>query len=375
MSGEQAALMSFTVRSFEDIEKNHWDSVFRRSSTKNLYYDHTLIKSAMAAWPECQPNGVAAGYDRNNQLIFLQPFREKTSALGKTIELLRIPTADCIEPLIATENREAVLAAFTNFVRKTLRPDLLIAKSLTQEFYSSLCEYISADSITVDNTGTGTILYLPNTLDEFHTQYRSNFRCHLRHNVKMGLNAGLSFRQISSRNLPDHYDLSQALKNLTRLHKKRFDSIGKDSFFVGPAYQEFHKYLCSNYQDPAFMLTFTESLHDSKVIGSIYGIQTPLLYVYLMIGFDPEYAPLSIGNLMIYQTIRRLITDGVKVFDFKVGDESYKKRWTKSDYSKYDISIHFSRRGKLLSWSERGKKVGKMLKRVPGKIRIHKPCR
>jgi len=375
MTKEQTAQVSFAVRSFEDIEKNHWDSVFRNSSTNNLYYDYTLIKSAMAAWPDCKPDGVATGYDRNNHLVFLQPFREKRSALGRTIELLRIPTADRIEPLIAAENREMALADFANFLRKTLKPDLLIAKSLTQKFCSSLCENFSTVSKKVDNAGRGTILYLPDTLEEFVAHYKSNFRCQLRHKVKKGLSAGLSFRQINSRNLPNNYDLSQALENLTRLHAKRFDSLGKDSFFVRPDYQKFHKYLCRNYEDPAFMLTFTESLHDSRVIGSMYRIQTPFIYVYLMIGFDPDFAPMSIGNLMIYQTIRQLFTDRVKAFDFKVGDEPYKKQWTKSEFTKYNVSIHFSQRGKLLSWPEQGREFGDRLKRVPGKIRIHKPCR
>ena len=104
---KEYVLTTFTIHSFEDIEKSHWDSVFRRSETKNLFYDHTLIKAAMATWADCRPDGVVKGHDRNDQLVFLQPFREKTSLLGKTVEVLRIPTADSIEPLIAAENREA----------------------------------------------------------------------------------------------------------------------------------------------------------------------------------------------------------------------------------------------------------------------------
>jgi CelD/BcsL family acetyltransferase involved in cellulose biosynthesis len=365
----QPVMTSFNIQSFEDIEKSHWDSVFRRSATKNLFYDHTLIKAAMAAWSDCRPDGVVTGYDRDNQLVFLQPFREKTSLLGKTVEFLRIPTADSIEPLVAAENREAVLAAFPNFLRKTLKPDLLIAKSLTQEFYSFLCEHFSTDSLRINGTGIGTILYLPGTLEEFLARYKSSFRNQLKRKVKKGLNAGLSFRLVNSRNLPDKYDLTRALKNHTRLHEMRFNSINKDSFFLKSDFQKFHQYLCKNHEDPAFMLTFTEALHDNNVVGSMYGIQTPSIYIYLMLGFDPKYAPLSVGNLMIYHTIQGLITDQVKAFDFKVGDEPYKKRWTKSEYTKHHISIRFSPRGRLLSWQELGRTFGQRLKRVPGKLR------
>ncbi|MGI9259549.1 MAG: GNAT family N-acetyltransferase, partial [Gammaproteobacteria bacterium] len=100
----------------------------------------------------------------------------------------------------------------------------------------------------------------------------------------------------------------------------------------------------------------------------MYGMRTPSIYIYLMIGFDPDFAPLSIGNLMIFHSIENLIADHVKEFDFKVGNEAYKRRWAKSEYTKRSISIRFSLRGRMLSWPEQWRKLGYRIRGAPEKL-------
>ena len=360
--------VSFSVLPFEDIEKERWDSLFRRSATANLFYDHTLISAAMAAWPECRPDGVIAGQDRDGELVFLQPYRERTSSLGKTIEFLRIPSSDRLEPLTANENRESILGEFADFVIESLSPDLVIAKSLSEEFHAFLCKRFSTDSIRLDSSGSGVTISLPSTTEEFLSRYKSGFRNQIKRKIRKGANAGLTFRLVDSTKCLDEYDLGQALRNHTRLHEMRFKSISRDSFFVKPDFQKFHQSLCDKCQDPAFSLMFVEALHEGKIVGSMYGMRTPSIYIYLMIGFDPDFAPLSIGNLMIFHAIENLIAEHVEEFDFKVGNEAYKRRWAKSEYTKRNISIRFSLRGRMLSWPEQWRKVGYKVRGAPEKL-------
>ena len=51
-------------------------------------------------------------------------------------------------------------------------------------------------------------------------------------------------------------------------------------------------------------------------------------YYYVLIGYDLDnYADYSPGRQHLYWLLERSFDEGLKVFDFTIGDESYKDRW------------------------------------------------
>jgi GNAT acetyltransferase-like protein len=68
-----------------------------------------------------------------------------------------------------------------------------------------------------------------------------------------------------------------------------------------------------------------------RIVASFHGFTHPEAgkkrgYYYLG-GFDPAFAQLSVGMLMIDHAVRDAIRDGAVKFDFLRGREAYKYRW------------------------------------------------
>lgn len=339
--------IQFFRASYGHIHHENWDALFKEKKLKNLFYHPTIIAAARLVGSKYQPNSVIAGYN-GEELVLLQPVKTKNQGFGKIVEILMMPRADNIEPLVQHEQREETLRAFADYIKMEVKPDLLIARSVSEEFYLLLSECFSDHDIKNDGTRQGAFLELPATMDEFLGSFKSNFRNQIKRKVKKGLETNLTHRVVHVDNLPEGYDLRQALDKLTELHSMRFDSINRDSFFTKPAFQKFHQQLCENHNEQPYRLIFTELLHEGEVVGSMYGIRSEHLYVFLMIGFDPKFADYSPGNLLIYYTIEDLIKHKVNLFDFKCGEELYKKRWSKNYYTKYDVAISFTLKGEIL---------------------------
>ena len=358
----------FHLTTFEQIPKDDWNALFLESRTVNLFYHRAFIQALKTAWPEKQPDGIIAGY-RDDRLVLIQPYKVINTVVGRVVEILRMPTADCIEPVVAENDRREILQAFFKFLQETLRPDMLLAHSLTRPFHSMLNEYFTGRDVRHGEHQKGYSLDIPGSMAEFWALYKSNFRSQLKKKIKIGQEAGLVFRIVEATQLPPGYDMQQAIENHTRLHKMRFDSMNRASFFVQPDFQIFHKHLCNHPGGASCVLSFTEVLLDGAVIGSLYGVRAPHAYIYLMVGFDPGFASLSLGNLMIYYTIENLIHHQVKYFDFKCGEEPYKERWATGFYEKFNVYVCFNTRGRLLYFNLYAAQIMKKLRRAPGKLK------
>jgi CelD/BcsL family acetyltransferase involved in cellulose biosynthesis len=369
MTATSTALkLAFSLTPFHDAGEENWNALFNESRSENLFYHHAFVEATKTAWKDVFPDVVILGRS-GERLALIQPLKIYRSPLGKTVEILRMPTADGIAPLVVSARREEAIAELLQFIHTSLRPDLLIARSVTEAFANSIRLHFASAPVKELGSAIGYYLDLPASLEEFWASYKSNFRNQLKRKIKNGENAGLVFRHVDADNLPPGYDLQQALANLTRLHKMRFDDMNRPSFFLMPEFQAFHSSLCERLKDRSCAAAFTEVLLEGEVVASIYGIRTQPVYIYIMIGFDPAISSLSPGNLAIYKTIERLIEQKVEKFDFKCGEDPYKERWTKSFYTKFSICIPFNLRGRVLYKLLLAQAFLNKLSRAPGKLK------
>lgn len=339
--------VTFRRVGLNDIDPSAWSSLLFESGSRNLHYDRSFIDAARKAWPTRQPTGIIVGY-REECLVFLQPYRMTKGLFGTTVRLADIPTADHIEPVIAAEDRVNIISDFRRYLIESLEPDRVVGHSLTSEFALKFSGGFRSSAVKPGKSRRGWILELPNSMDAFWKRYRANFRSQLRRKLKKGISAGLTFRTVTHASLPAGYNLQSAMDNLVRLHELRFDSLNRKSFFLRPEFRTFHEGLCQRATNHSLTVSFTEAIHEGRVIASIYGVRTPQLYLFLMSGFDPRFSSLSPGSLLLYHTIKDLIGRGVRIFDFKCGDETYKKRWASGYYDNLDLEIVLTRRGRML---------------------------
>jgi CelD/BcsL family acetyltransferase involved in cellulose biosynthesis len=66
---------------------------------------------------------------------------------------------------------------------------------------------------------------------------------------------------------------------------------------------------------------------DGQPVGAIYAMQWNKTLFYYQAGFDPVHKAISPGTLLVADSIRTGIEEGMTHFDFMRGDEPYKRRW------------------------------------------------
>ncbi|HEX5474412.1 MAG TPA: GNAT family N-acetyltransferase [Vicinamibacterales bacterium] len=144
------------------------------------------------------------------------------------------------------------------------------------------------------------------------------------------------------------------LNALIRLHEARWEERGAPGVLHDPRVQAFHREAVE-----ALALERRVRLTLMRLDGTdaavFYGFTDGRTgYAYLG-GFAPEFGAIGAGTLVIGETIRRLIDEGVRTFDFLAGQEAYKYRWGAVDETLYRARItRHGTRGRPRTRSPRG---------------------
>jgi CelD/BcsL family acetyltransferase involved in cellulose biosynthesis len=84
----------------------------------------------------------------------------------------------------------------------------------------------------------------------------------------------------------------------------------------------------------------------SETAAANFGLVFRGTYIYLLAGYnDGELAHFGPGSLQLLEMFRYAIEHGLKVFDFTIGDEPYKRDWYDSEMRLYDHAAPATLRG------------------------------
>ncbi len=125
----------------------------------------------------------------------------------------------------------------------------------------------------------------------------------------------------------DADEIRVAMEHLRLFHKDRYkDRPGEDLIQKQVTYDFYLDLACQNAENGfARIYQFT---YDGEIVAVQYGIEHGGRHLMLMMGLNFErvgrYSP---GLLMTEDLIAECIRDGIKIFDFTVGDESYKLKF------------------------------------------------
>ncbi|MFD9129976.1 GNAT family N-acetyltransferase [Kitasatospora sp. NPDC059571] len=145
------------------------------------------------------------------------------------------------------------------------------------------------------------------------------FRATGRRRERQLADLGVSFRWIEPPAMT-----AQVLDTVLRLHRLRQEHKGVPTAF-GPARRAFHlrlQHRAAPGRGPAALL----AEHEGRAIGAVYGFRWGQTFAYYNGGWDPAYARLSLGTVLLNRTIATVADRGARVFDFLRGDEAYKYR-------------------------------------------------
>jgi CelD/BcsL family acetyltransferase involved in cellulose biosynthesis len=155
----------------------------------------------------------------------------------------------------------------------------------------------------------------------------TKFRKKLRWYTRKVASAGITFRWV-----PAGQVTAGLLDDLLRLHHARANAIDRASSFTDRR-REFHELLIKRSTagcGPSLVL----ASRDDQIVAALYGFQWNSTFAYYQTGWDPAYAQLSLGTVLVAEAIKVAASNGIEVFDFLRGAEDYKYRFGATD--RYD---------------------------------------
>ncbi len=129
--------------------------------------------------------------------------------------------------------------------------------------------------------------------------------------------------------MPGQVDQSD-LDALYRLHEVRRTEAGDKPVFDDPVRRAFHNRLLTEGDDLGGSAVMMAKQGD-EVVGVLYGFVWRNTFAYYQVGWDPSFHRLSLGSVLVIESIETCVRSELSVFDFLRGAESYKYRFGASD--------------------------------------------
>ena len=131
-----------------------------------------------------------------------------------------------------------------------------------------------------------------------------------------------------------HDTLDESLAALVALHQARWEARQLPGVLGSNAVKRFLQRVAEG-----FLARGTLRFHVLRLSGRIvavhFGFQWRGRHYYYIGGFDPDFASLSVGSVLLHHAIRSAADEGASEFDFLRGAESYKHRWGATDRPSY----------------------------------------
>lgn len=177
------------------------------------------------------------------------------------------------------------------------------------------------------------VLDLPRSRDELLHAFSKRQRANLR-------NAESRLRRIGDGRveLATGETLSEALDDLFQLHTSRWERAGQSGVLHQPDVQQFHRRAAPELVQEGILRLYRLRLGQRTiaVVHSMFLRET--VYCYMQ-GYDPEFASVSPGTLLMFHVLVDAVSCGMRRFDFLRGEEPYKLHWRPHGENTYRIQL------------------------------------
>jgi CelD/BcsL family acetyltransferase involved in cellulose biosynthesis len=169
--------------------------------------------------------------------------------------------------------------------------------------------------------------------DDYLATRSSNFRQQVRRFARRAAReANVRIRRTESAD-----DLVGDLGTFFELHDKRFGDRGGSSLSAGRT-RLFHLDFARAALTQGWLRLWFLEL-DGRPAAAWYGWRLGERYSYYNSGFDPAFAALSPGLVLISAVIESAFEEGAAEFDFLLGEESYKYRFAERERTVSDVTL------------------------------------
>jgi len=124
----------------------------------------------------------------------------------------------------------------------------------------------------------------------------------------------------------------QDIEQIFGLYRKRWQDTWRKNL-IKPEYFEYQRKLLKSVDSAYLSLAYL----GDKLISFIFGFYKNGIFTDYIVAHDPQYLNYSVGNLHISKIMEELFKNGLKLFDFSIGEEIYKRKWAKAETFNYDF--------------------------------------
>lgn len=159
--------------------------------------------------------------------------------------------------------------------------------------------------------------------------------------------------------------LARAMAEFQWLHAARWETEGGSQGIKGPSVEAFHRDATQWLAEQGKVRLYTMRLGETP-IASVYGLIHNGEFIYFQSGYDPAWRNKSVGLVLVGETFKDAIEQGLRGYDFLRGTEGYKSDWTHQERHTVSLRIHarsgpgawFSRQEQ---WAGAGRRFAKRL--------------
>ena len=336
-------------REFESLRET-WDGLLQKSADNHIYLTYEWLFTWWQHYSEGRKLNILLVEDEGT-VLGIVPLMESTYGKGplkfRVLETIAAPDCDYGGAILTERQEEAVDALLAHlearlkggrFLRLPQVPQesqflglvkrrlaALPAKLVWHERVQTTCPYIA----------------LPATWQE----YLGTLRRKRRGNLRRALESLKREHQVEFRESAAGDSLAEPVAELFELQRKRWHSLNlRKGMYSDPRARAFYLDAARALGERGWLCLSMLSV-DGRAASAVYGLRYGQRFYYTVTAFDPDCAEYSIGHLHIQYLVEKAIADGLKEFDFLIGDEPYKRLWGRS--SRNNVELLMVRHGLL----------------------------
>ncbi|MEQ9589170.1 MAG: GNAT family N-acetyltransferase [Parvibaculaceae bacterium] len=284
------------------------------------WYEHIGVRDNL----EIQ---IVVAWDINAKPLMILPLGIETSGFVRSLTWLGKGVADYNAPLLAPGFTDRVAPGefsrvWDDIVAALPSHDLIELMYQPAEIEGQANPFM--ELATELNASGAHMTKLGVDFDAYYKEKRNaKARSHLRNRRKKLEALGeIAFVQPDTKE-----ELYLSIEKLVELKTASLNAMGAKNFLMQPGYESFYTSLATK-------LTNIGGVHVSHLevggeyVAGIWGLVHKQRFYYLLASYDgPAYGSYKPGVQALVETMRWATEQGIKMFDFTVGDESYKSKW------------------------------------------------
>ena len=322
------------ITSAEDFARlaPEWNRLHEQANAASVFNSWIWQYQWWQVYGAEQPLRILLALEHGTIVGILPVYIQTKRTLGVRMRMLRFVGTggdtgpDDLGPVLAPRREMSAAAALASALLRVAHTDVYLFTDIDPDsvFVERLNAATGAAGLTVMSGLAERISFirLPPTWDAFlkalPSKRRSGIRC--ARAKLLATHPGARFFVWD-----DPARLDHAIECLAALHRKRWQAAGATHSFATPQYMDFHRGLMhSLMRRGSLRLYCLEIDGELRAITYCYRLRNRVFC--MQAGFDPDFAGVAPGAVLLGYAIEHAIGEGNEVFDFLRGDHMYKNQ-------------------------------------------------